>query len=120
MVGLWGQTALSKSRGVITSPLLPVIGMGLWTLITPCPKNISVALPRAQLTQRDISVKVSSLWREDVFFVVRAGWGSQSSDMLCPQSSSFRTDTGMMGEKSGHWDKEWVSAGNYTFETCQD
>lgn len=47
-----------------------VTGMGLWTwsLITPCPKNTSVALPRAMLVQRDSSVKISSLWREDVVF----------------------------------------------------
>lgn len=81
MVRLWGQTALSRSAGVITSPLLSVIGMGLWTwsLIPPCPKNTSVALPKAILVQGDVSVKISSLWREDVFFCGQSWSGEPKS-----------------------------------------
>lgn len=61
------QSKGSDNKSTIVST---VTGMGLWTwsLITPCPKNTSVALPRAMLVQRDRSVKISSLWREDVVF----------------------------------------------------
>lgn len=74
---------------------------------------------KSHISAGGISVKISSLWRADVVFCGQSWLGEPSLDVICPQSICFRTDTGMVEEQSGHWDKGWVSAGNY-FETCQD
>lgn len=75
-----GDRQFSPSPG-IRNPLLSVLGVGLWTWssITLCPKNSSVALPRVTLAQGDMSMKISSLLREDVVFWSQSWLGERKS-----------------------------------------